>query len=177
LTHQTKLFLWAFIQLISQVALALPKNDISQEFAANVKPDRSHAKRSGTPEAMVRFLKNRKLIASRTENRLDFSDYFTPLKDVTFFGLPVFLVQHEQRREGDVGCCENPGIGLFLETDGTRVIALEKFLHSNACTSDRIENIKADVPFRFNPPPKPNVTYVRIWCDEWTLRNVAEQQE
>lgn len=152
-----------------------PRIDISKVFEQHVRLGKVGGDRVASPESLLLALKDMGVVAPSTPDRADFSDYYKASAKTIFFGADVLVVRHEQRRSGDVGCCENPGVALVLRLPGANDSVFRKFAARNACGFEPRYDVRRELPFFGNVSALPRGRYALLRCDEWTLRDFQEQ--
>lgn len=81
----------------------------------------------------LRTLKSNGYLSARPRIRIDYDDYYIPIRPFSVLGSRVVVVQ-ENYLLRNVGCCADPGIGLFFE--GSNVASLNRiaeFAVANKC--------------------------------------------
>lgn len=149
--------------------------DISRVFEQHVHLGKVGGDRVTSPEALLSALKGLGVVAPSTRDRADFSDYYKALTKTVFLGGDVLVVRHEQRRSGDVGCCENPGVALVLRLPRSGSAVFRRFAARNACGFEPGYDIQKELPFLGFVSTSPGGRYALLRCDEWTLRDYQEQ--
>ena len=149
--------------------------DISKVFEQHVHLGKAGGDRVSSPEALLSALKGMGVVAPSTHDRADFSDYYKVSAKTVFLGADVLVVRHEQRRSGDVGCCENPGVALVLRLHRSDSSVFRKFAERNACGFELGYEMRKELPFLDYVSTFPVGRYALLRCDEWTLRDYQEQ--
>lgn len=149
--------------------------DISRVFEQHVHLGKVGGDRVSSPEALLSALKGMGVVAPSTRDRADFSDYYKASIKTIFLGADVLVVRHEQRRSGDVGCCENPGVALVLRLPRSGSAVFRRFAARNACGFEPRYDIQNELPFIGFVSASPGGRYALLRCDEWTLRDYQEQ--
>ncbi len=149
--------------------------DISRVFEQHVHPGKAGGDRVSSPEALLSALKRIGVVGPSTNDRADFSDYYKASAKAVFLGADVLVVRHEQRRSGDVGCCENPGVALVLRLPRSDSSVLRKFAARNACGFESRYDVRRELAFLGYISAFPDGRYALLRCDEWTLRDFQEQ--
>ncbi len=149
--------------------------DISKVFEQHVHLSKAGGDRVSSPESLLSALKDMGVVAQSTPDRADFSDYYKASAKTVFLGTDVLVVRHEQRRSGDVGCCENPGVALVLRLPRSESSVLRKFAARNACGFEPRYDVRRELAFLGYVAAFPGGRYALLRCDEWTLRNFQEQ--
>jgi hypothetical protein len=149
--------------------------DISRVFAQHVHLGKAGGDRVSSPEALLSALRDIGAVGQSTTDRADFSDYYKASAKTVFLGADVLVVRHEQRRSGDVGCCENPGIALVLRLPRSDSSVFRKFAARNACGFEPGYDMLKELPFLGYVSAFPGGRYALLRCDEWTLRDCQEQ--
>jgi hypothetical protein len=152
-----------------------PCIDISKVFGQHVRLAKAGGDRVSSPEALLSALKDMGVVAPSTPDRADFSDYYKASAKTVFLGADVLVVRHEQRRSGDVGCCENPGVALVLRLPRSDSSVFRKFAERNACGFELGYEMRKELPFLGYVSTFPVGRYALLRCDEWTLRDYQEQ--
>lgn len=149
--------------------------DIAKVFVQHVHLSKAGGDRVSSPESLLSALKDMGVVASSTTDRADFSDYYKASAKTVFLGADVLVVRHEQRRSGDVGCCENPGVALVLRLPRSDSSVLRKFAARNACGFEPRYDVRRELAFLGYVSAFPIGRYALLRCDEWTLRDFQEQ--
>jgi hypothetical protein len=149
--------------------------DISRVFAQHVHLGKAGGDRVSSPEALLSELKSIGAVGRSTTDRADFSDYYKASAKTVFLGADVLVVRHEQRRSGDIGCCENPGVALVLRLPRSDSSLFRKFAARNACGFEPGYDVRKELPFLGYVSAFPGGRYALLRCDEWTLREYQEQ--
>lgn len=149
--------------------------DISRVFEQHVHLGKVGGDRVSSPEALLSALRGMGVVAPSTHDRADFSDYYKASTKTVFLGADVLVVRHEQRRSGDVGCCENPGVALVLRLPRSGSSVFRRFAARNACGLELGYDMRKELPFLGFVSASPGGRYALLRCDEWTLRDYQEQ--
>lgn len=155
--------------------LAASRVDISRVFEQHVHLGKAGGDRVSSPESLFSALMDIGAVGRSTEDRADFSDYYMASAKTVFLGAEVLVVRHEQRRSGDVGCCENPGVALVLRLPRSGSSVFRKFAARNACGFELGYDLRRELPFLGNVSAIPGGRYALLRCDEWTLQDFREQ--
>jgi hypothetical protein len=114
----------------------------------------------------LRALKSDGYLRARPRIRVDYDDYYIPIRPFSVLGSRVVVVQ-ENYLLRDVGCCADPGIGLFFE--GSNVASLNRirdFAVANKCIYRQGNAlIRPELPpsfLRLNP----NKIYALLRCSD-----------
>lgn len=158
-----------------QLLAAAGRVDISRVFARHVYLGKAGGDRVSSPEALLSALKDIGAVGRSTDDRADFSDYYKASATTVFLGAEVLVVRHEQRRSGDVGCCENPGVALVLRLPRSGSSVFRKFAARNACGFELGYDMRRELPFLGYVAAFPGGRYALLRCDEWTLQEFREQ--
>jgi hypothetical protein len=83
--------------------------------------------------AALRTLKQVGYLSARPQIRSNYDDYYRPLRAFNVLGNRVVVVQ-ENYLVRDVGCCADPGIGLYFESNSsTSLSSVRDFALANKC--------------------------------------------
>lgn len=176
LSHAKSLFVLTMVLTCVGLSWATePRIDISKVFGQHVHLAKAGGDRVSSPESLLSALKDMGVVAQSTPDRADFSDYYKASAETVFLGTDVLVVRHEQRRSGDVGCCENPGVALVLRLPRSDSSVLRKFAARNACGFEPRYDVRRELAFLGYVSAFPGGRYALLRCDEWTLRDFQEQ--
>jgi hypothetical protein len=156
---------------------AASRVDISRVFQQHVHLGKAGGDRVSSPESLLSALMDIGVVGRSTDDRADFSDYYKASAKTFFLGAEVLVVRHEQRRSGDVGCCENPGVALVLRLPRSSSSVFRNFAARNACRFELGYDMRRELPFLGYVPAFPVGRYALLRCDEWTLQEFREQVE
>lgn len=181
---------WGHVRSVAQIFLALTmaatiggplwaaasRVDISRVFEQHVHLGKAGGDRVSSPESLLSALMDIGAVGRSTEDRTDFSDYYKASAKTVFLGAEVLVVRHEQRRSGDVGCCENPGVALVLRLPRSGSSVFRKFAARHACGFELGYDMRRELPFLGYVSAFPGGRYALLRCDEWTLQDFREQE-
>ena len=119
-------------------AAASAEAEMADKFLAALKPVPDF-KRQDNAGAVLREMKAQEYIPFKPR-RIDYTDYYPLLKNVSVFGHDLVVVEEEYMTKF-VGCCVSEGAGFVVRLNGDAQ-PLERFAAANQCRVDVYENLK-----------------------------------
>jgi hypothetical protein len=116
--------------------------------------------------APLRALKRDGYLATRPRIRTNYDDFYFPTRSFSVLGGKVVVVQ-ENYLGRYVGCCADPGIGLYFEgSSKASFIAVEDFAIANKCIYlEGNDMVTQELPTNFMRL-KPRKSYALLRCSD-----------